>query len=520
MNLEYKEKDSIISEGDIVGLYWKDTYLNVILSRDIQELFLYEALTDEKISTIKVAQRHYKINIVNAENKDRVLFGSYTFFYNSKNLKLSEDLYPKLVGCDRSFRYGKGMLYLASFDLEEDELRVNFNFYKKSKKPPTNRLVSSKGNIFKKILGLMFKLSTLFLYKLLGLFRSSSKKRVLFLTMNSDEIKDNLKALYEYMEENTDLTLLKSSTNIFRKKDILKILQMIKNIAISNYIFIDNYSPLFNFLDLDKGVELVQLWHAGVGFKSVGYARFGKPSGPDIFISSHRKYTKAIAPTKKLVETYQDVFGISKDKFIVAGLPRLDGFLDKRDDFRETFYQKHSSLKGKKILLFAPTYRGTGQKSAYYNFEWLDFDAIEEFCKKTNSVFLIKMHPFIQDIEIDFESYDNILNFSEYEGFNDLLFVTDCLITDFSSNIYEAALCDVPIKFFAPDKNIYQYIRSTHRNLEEFEGSDISSNTNELIESLQSLEIQNWQRKFKELEVEDPNDASCRKIVEEVIFNA
>lgn len=508
-----------MNEIKIKDIYWTGTYLNLILTEELPQLFLYRTANEEKIPMIKVKPCHFKINIVNVENKDRFLFGKYNFHYNYKDIKLCESLYPQIDECDRHFRYGKDMQYLAFLTFDEETPAINFNFYKKVEKPNPKRIMSDKGKLYKRILFALGKLSMMLLYKVLYPFRRFGKKKVLFLTVNSKELGGNLKALYEYMQKNTDLKLLISTANIFQEKNIFSLLKCIINIGISYYIFVDNYTPIFNFLDLDKDVELVQVWHAGVGFKSVGYARFGKPSGPDIAVSSHRKYTKAIAPTKKLVEIYQDVFGISKDKFIVSGLPRLDGFLEKKDDVRKSFYKKYPNLKNKKILLFAPTFRGGGQESAYYNFDWLDFNKIEEFCKENDCLFLVKMHPFVKEIDIDFNNYKHILNFSDYPDFNELLFITDCLITDFSSNIYEAALLDIPIKFFAPDKDRYQHIRATHRKLEEFEGSNPSSNTMELIDSLHDLEIQDWQKTFKKLEVEISTGNSCKKIVDEVIFN-
>ena len=71
-------------------------------------------------------------------------------------------------------------------------------------------------------------------------------------------------------------------------------------------------------------------------------------------------------------------------------------------------YEINSNFKTKKVILFSPTYRGTGSHTAYYNFELLYMKKIAEICKKTNSIFVIKNHPFIKkscDIPKEYQEY-------------------------------------------------------------------------------------------------------------------
>lgn len=51
-------------------------------------------------------------------------------------------------------------------------------------------------------------------------------------------------------------------------------------------------------------------------------------------------------------------------------MARLDNYLDpkKIKAFEEEFYKEYPELKKKKIILFAPTYRGKGQATANYDF--------------------------------------------------------------------------------------------------------------------------------------------------------
>lgn len=82
------------------------------------------------------------------------------------------------------------------------------------------------------------------------------------------------------------------------------------------------------------------------------------------------------------------------------------------------------------------------------------------------------MHPFITekvDIPQAYTTY--IKDVSAYGDINEMFYVTDILITDFSSNIYEFSLQHKPMIFYAFDKDFYQLTRGVHRTLEEAPGN-------------------------------------------------
>lgn len=45
-------------------------------------------------------------------------------------------------------------------------------------------------------------------------------------------------------------------------------------------------------------------------------------------------------------------------------------------------------LKGEKVILFAPTFRGPGQQTAYYPFDWIDYEALYNQFADEDFVFL------------------------------------------------------------------------------------------------------------------------------------
>src|SRR5699024_11710194 len=99
---------------------------------------------------------------------------------------------------------------------------------------------------------------------------------------------------------------------------------------------------------------------------------------------------------------------------------------------RETLYNKFPFLKGKKVILFAPTFRGNGQASAYFPFHVLDFKKIYENLID-EYVFLFKIHPFVNNtLTILYEYADFLYDISNYKEINELLLLKDILLNDYS----------------------------------------------------------------------------------------
>ena len=78
-------------------------------------------------------------------------------------------------------------------------------------------------------------------------------------------------------------------------------------------------------------------------------------------------------------------------------------------------------LRGKRIILFAPMFRGRDRWNAYYDYRQLDFKALWEMCGD-DSVFCFRMHYFITDpVRIPADLSDRLIDLASYGATNDLL---------------------------------------------------------------------------------------------------
>ena len=567
-------------EIKIVDIFWDRIYLNVVFEGEHiekSEIFLKTKSQAVKLKLERIEKNNdtnlcirYKsvINITNIENIVMLKNGNYKFIVKqedeSKEIEITTEVGYKLENLDKIYRYYKeNLAYTVSFKprgkdgkiyctLVSRYMIINHN-YRKEQIRGTRKKARRAMFIFGKNCFNAF-------YKVLAFIHFNKKNKILLMSETRSPMGGNLKALDGRIKERGLNSNLKNSINLEKNNDeeninkqttkklqtnkknkvklkitysffktlensTLKIalhyLKLTWQLSKQEIVFVDDYCPIFKFINLSSKTKLVQLWHAGVGFKSVGYARFGF-SGPYPYTSCHRRYDYAIVGGEALVPVYAEVFGINKEKILPYGLPRLDNFLDsnKIKETKEKLYNNYANLKEKKCILFAPTFRETGQKTANYPFEKLDLDEIYNLCKKENYMFLIKMHPFVRKrINIPEEYREYIIDFSDYPDINELLYITDILITDYSSNIYDFSLLNRPIIFYTYDLDYYQIINKVHRPIREYAPGKVCTTFKEVIETIENkdFEMKKLER-FREENFSIHNKTASDMIIDNIIL--
>lgn len=438
----------------------------------------------------------------------------------------------------RIFRYAEEqMAYTVSFGCEligDDRLilYIDSYFMKENTKWKKRKYVSevrSIGGKTKRILMSMAALIIAAVYKFLRAIYPAKGDRILLMSETHDYIWGNLKAIDDELRRRKLDDKYKVSYSFTNRSGIkergVDIFQWIKIAAIiakQDYIFVDDYAKIFTILDISEKTKLIQVWHAGIGFKSIGYSRFGMEGSPFPENSSHKKYSKVIVASEALKEVYAEAFGIDQKDCLPFGLPRLHGFMDEDEvaHERKTFYEKYPELKGKTIVLFAPTFRGSSQIDAYYNYGELDLSEIYRWCEKKNSAWLFKMHPFInKNITIPEEYSDRILQLNSKSDINKLYYITDILITDYSSSYYEYALTGGACIFYMPDKDIYEITRGVHRSVEANAPGKICESFSELMGALykEDYEIDKT-KKFASENSYEKHVGAAGRIIDEIIL--
>lgn len=311
--------------------------------------------------------------------------------------------------------------------------------------------------------------------------------QILCLSERKLESGGNLDRVMKELEKKPQVTLVKfileKPVNKLNRKELRK---SAKLSAQSEMILLEDFYPQLHAISVRKETKVVQLWHACGAFKTFGFSRLGKVGGPRQDSKNHRNYDYVFVSSESMIPFYSEAFAIPESHVKALGVPRTDLFFEEgiREKKKGELYQQYLQLKGKKIVVFAPTFRGDGNKDAYYPREKFKVDDIME--KLPEEYFLvIKNHPFVKtDFAVSEKYQSRVLQCHKDIQLNDLLFLTDVLITDYSSSVFEAAILQVPTIFYAFDRDVYLKERDIYGDFDTFATGSIVTNQEELTEEI------------------------------------
>ncbi|WP_243228285.1 CDP-glycerol glycerophosphotransferase family protein [Microbacterium sp. CIAB417] len=256
-------------------------------------------------------------------------------------------------------------------------------------------------------------------------------------------------------------------------------------IATSSVIVLDDFYPLIYRFRIRRGARLVQIWHAAGAFKQVGHSRAGLPGGPTPGSEIHRNYTDAIVSSEGIIGEYAEAFGIPRERVHAWGMPRSDVFFD--DDAASAARARTRAAlgvaDGERFVVYAPTFRGNGQRSAEAAPE-ADWAGIAAALGEGWRIG-VRQHPFVARGALP----AGIVDAAAVADMNDVLMAADVLVTDYSSAIFEYALLRRPIVFYVPDLAEYTAARSFYRPFEEYAVGPVVTDAADLANAISGAEV-------------------------------
>lgn len=223
-----------------------------------------------------------------------------------------------------------------------------------------------------------------------------------------------------------------------------------------------------------KGVKVLQIWHASGAIK-----KFGNDIKRDYKI---RNYDYVIASSEKWRKPYSTAFNIDKSNILITGIPKIDNLFSEEITClnREKMMLKYPFIKNKKVVLFAPTFRGDPIKDIKYqpiNLEYIKNKLGKEY------VIIYKMHPWFGNKIISDD--EEIIN-GNNESIRELFSITDYLITDYSAILFDFTIMKKPIVLYAPDLEEYKATRGIYIDYENTVPAPICSTEDEVIEAIKN----------------------------------
>lgn len=303
----------------------------------------------------------------------------------------------------------------------------------------------------------------------LGCLQPRERGLVLFCEVRHGYLTDSFKPIYaELKRRGARCEVFYIHNNAGGMGYLLRYLKLCFILPRAETVLIDDTCNLFGAFRLRRGCRLIQTWHSCGAFKKWGYSIAGLDFGqePDELdkFPAHSNYSLVTVSSRECIPHFNEAFGFDRSgkKCVKAtGVARTDYFFDEsnRAEAYKKLYKNFPEARGKKVLLYAPTYRGDADNAQPPE----QFD-IEKLLGAVGNdvILLIKQHGFVKAATPIPESCAG--RAFEIDGakgsmkIEELLIVSDAVITDYSSLIFEYSLFLKPMIFYAYDlEEFYDY---------------------------------------------------------------
>lgn len=352
--------------------------------------------------------------------------------------------------------------------------------------------------------------------------RPVNPKKVIFVENNSREISDSFTAILDDLKKDGSYTVhvhFLEELTAGREGFSYNCARLAADAATAAYIFLNDYSNVISCLPLREETKVIQLWHACGAFKKFGNStlslKFGQTAKQQ---KKHPVYgygnlDYVTVSSAEIAWAYTEAMQLEdkKTQVVATGISRTDRFFDPafRESSARQVRERCPGSVGKKIVLYAPTFRGRIQVAATPDYTQFDLKALQQRFGNEFYV-LVKHHPFVSEgrrpkmpeemagvyagnaagahagnVQGAFAS-----DVTDTLSIETLLCAADVVITDYSSLIFEYSLMNRPMIFYSYDLDSYYDWRGFYYDYDEMTPGPVCRTMDELIEALAHVEEQ------------------------------
>lgn len=244
------------------------------------------------------------------------------------------------------------------------------------------------------------------------------------------------------------------------------------------------------------GQKYLMLWHGGVALKRIekdaedklrySYLKKAKIDSKvcDLMISGCRFQTRLI----------KESFWYSGE-ILEKGIPRCDIFFDtgRHKAIDEEVRRTYSIPEEDKIVLYAPTFRADHSIEPY-RIDWGKvIPEIDRVFGGTGVTVLLRLHPNLIG-KVDTSSltcFDKVIDVTKYPDMQGLLCITDMLVTDYSSSMFDIGMLRKPCILYATD--VEKYNRGYYFRFDEMP-FPLARNEQDLLDKISGFKMEEYLR--------------------------
>ncbi|MDO5147006.1 MAG: CDP-glycerol glycerophosphotransferase family protein [Eubacteriales bacterium] len=321
------------------------------------------------------------------------------------------------------------------------------------------------------------------------------ENKILFLEMRFGELSNSMQHMYDVMEQsgNYELACAYVHFNFSRGREFTEnVKHMLKELATSRCVILDEASIILSCVPLREETMAINLWHGCGAFKKFGRStaelKFGASAATLDKYPNYGNLDIVTVSSPEVIWAYEEAMNLPKGIVHATGISRTDLFYDESfvKSRREKVYSVMPEARNKKIILYAPTFRGHVASATAPN--EIDFYRFEQELGE-EYVLISKHHPFVKvPPEIPEELSHFARDLTKELSIEDLICCADICISDYSSLVFEYSLFEKPMIFYAYDYEDYCDWRGFYYDYYELTPGPVVTTQDELLSTIQNID--------------------------------
>ncbi|MEA4898901.1 MAG: CDP-glycerol glycerophosphotransferase family protein [Christensenellaceae bacterium] len=229
-----------------------------------------------------------------------------------------------------------------------------------------------------------------------------------------------------------------------------------------------------------RTTRYLNTWH-GTPLKTIGNAAGGRGdydfSNIDLFLSAG-DYER---------EIYLRDFGVRPEAILMSGLPRNDALYRADEAAVRAARARIGIPEGKKVILYAPTWRDSADGGAMYALK-PPVDMAKWAARLGDEyLVLVRAHAYTNALMgIDFDDF--VRDMSRYPEVNDLMLAADVLVSDYSAILFDYSILERAMICFGYDYEAYKAARGLYLDLNEVLPGGVLHDEDAVLERIASLD--------------------------------
>lgn len=284
-------------------------------------------------------------------------------------------------------------------------------------------------------------------------------------------------------------------------------------IAMAKYLFTDTSFPLW--YTKKEGQIITNTWH-GTPLKMMGRDVGNRAYDMGNVQKNHLIADYLLYPSDYMKDIMVSAYfldNLYQGKILCSGYPRNSLFFDKK---RGQELRERLGLQNKRLYSYMPTWRGVlKQIDSEKNTDQVEyFFVLLDQMLRDDEIFFVRLHPFINNT-IDYSSYKHIKPFPKGYDPYDILNICDCMVTDYSSVMFDYANSGNKIILFVYDREVYMDERGVYVSMDTFPFPQVRR-VEELLHELRTpkgYDDSEFRAKYCTYDEENTAEKLCRHII-------